>query len=86
MRKTIVSPKGQVVIPSDIREELQFTPGTRLGVEVREGEVRLFALGHVVDKLHGAAAPHRGEVGAFTRERRDNAKREYEKGKRWERF
>lgn len=40
-RKTVVSKKGQVVIPKDTRDMLNLSPGTVLRVEVEKGRVLL---------------------------------------------
>ncbi len=41
MPKTLVSKKGQVVIPKDTREKLNLTPGTVLNVQVEGRKVIL---------------------------------------------
>lgn len=41
MSRTIMSKKGQVVIPKDAREELNLSPGTLLRVEVEKGRIIL---------------------------------------------
>lgn len=41
MSRTLVSKKGQVVIPKDARDKLNLTPGTVLRVEVERGRVIL---------------------------------------------
>lgn len=38
-----VGPKGQVVIPKDIRESVGLHPGDRVDVELRNGEVVIVA-------------------------------------------
>ncbi len=47
------SEKGQVVIPSKIRKQLQITAGTRLFVRVRDGEIVLTPTKDM-DALYGA--------------------------------
>ena len=41
MSKTVVSKKGQVVIPKNARDKLNLTPGTILEVQVEKGRVIL---------------------------------------------
>jgi antitoxin PrlF len=52
-----VGPKGQVVIPKAIRDELGISPGDRVDVERREGEV--------VVRLHRDSAAERRRVAAL---------------------
>ena len=41
MIAAIVSPKGQVVIPAEIRKQLGITPGSLVSVSVQAGAVRI---------------------------------------------
>jgi antitoxin PrlF len=41
MSAAIVSPKGQVVIPAEIRKQLGITPGSLVSVSVHDGAVRI---------------------------------------------
>jgi antitoxin PrlF len=41
MSTAIVSPKGQVVIPAEIRKQLGITPGSLVSVSVQCGAVRI---------------------------------------------
>ena len=48
---TKVSDKGQVVIPKDIRDRLQFTPGTKLIVVATDDAVVLQKIETVAGKM-----------------------------------
>lgn len=43
LRTTVLSTKGQVVLPAAVRAECNWRPGTRLNVEVKGGVVSLSA-------------------------------------------
>ena len=45
MDSVIVSPKFQVVIPKDIREDLKLQPGERLAIIEKEGTIHLIPIG-----------------------------------------
>ena len=55
--KSVVSPKGQVTVPREVREQLGLLPGTVVTFEVRDG-VALLRKGepgaHPVDVLYGS--------------------------------
>ena len=54
--KSIVSSKGQITLPAEVREKLGLLPGTSVHFELREGGVfvRKVAPGlHPVDQLFG---------------------------------
>ena len=57
MSKTLVSKKGQVVIPKDVRERLNLTPGTVLEVQVEDRKVVL----EPVKKLNEEIFVHAGQ-------------------------
>ena len=44
LRTTVLSTKGQVVLPAAVRAECNWRPGTRLNVEVKGGVVSLSAV------------------------------------------
>jgi antitoxin PrlF len=54
--KSTISSKGQITIPVEIRDRLGLTPGTRVEMELREGEVVLrkgVECEHPVDQVFG---------------------------------
>lgn len=53
MRK--VGPKGQVVIPSDIRKMLEIRPGEQVVVEVDDGNV-------IIKRKEGSVADHMSQL------------------------
>ena len=57
MSKTVVSKKGQVVIPKDAREKLSLTPGTVLKVQVEEKRVVLEPLQELPKEAFVQAGP-----------------------------
>ena len=44
MAMTVVTTKGQIVIPAEIRRRLNIKKGTKLSIEERDGELVLKAL------------------------------------------
>lgn len=38
---TVVSSKGQIVIPASLREELQIAPGTRISIQIEQNRLVL---------------------------------------------
>jgi AbrB family looped-hinge helix DNA binding protein len=51
---SIVTRKGQVTVPVEIRRELDLKEGDRIAFVMREGEVRLVRTGSVVERTAGA--------------------------------
>ena len=65
----ISSEKGQIVIPSKIRKQLQIKGGTRFFLRVREGEIVLTPTKDI-DTLYGALSAY-GRPGTTHEEERD---------------
>ena len=57
MARTLVSKKGQVVIPKDARDKLNLNPGTVLRVEVEKGRVILEPFKELPEKAFVRAGP-----------------------------
>ncbi len=57
MPKTLMSKKGQVVIPKDTRERLNLTPGTVLKVEVKDRKVILEPVKELPEEIFVHAGP-----------------------------
>lgn len=58
MYKTVISKKGQVVIPKPIREQLSLQPGTPLTVELKEKQIILQPLLQPPQDIFVEAGPH----------------------------
>lgn len=48
--KTVVSSKGQIVLPAPVRRRLSLAPGTEMRVEVESGHIVLKPIGHAAPK------------------------------------
>jgi AbrB family looped-hinge helix DNA binding protein len=81
-RTVTVGPKGQVVIPKEVRKRVGIEPGQRVRVDEADGEVRV-RRALPLDELQGI---FKGAPGAGTaeleRERRREVERELRKSKR----
>ena len=58
MSKTLVSKKGQVVIPKDVRDKLNLTPGTVLEVQVEDRKVVLDPVKRLNEEIFVHAGQH----------------------------
>ena len=58
MSKTLVSKKGQVVIPKDVRERLNLTPGTVLEVQVEDRKIVLEPVKELNEEIFVHAGQH----------------------------
>lgn len=52
--RTVITRKGQVTVPAEIRRELGLKQGDKVAFIIDEGEVRLARTGSVVAKTAGA--------------------------------
>lgn len=57
--RTVVTRKGQVTVPAEIRRELGLKQGDKVAFILDEGEVRLARTGSVVQRTAGALKSHR---------------------------
>jgi len=48
--KTVVSSKGQIVLPASVRRRLCLSPGTEMRVEVADGHIVLKSIGRSAPK------------------------------------
>jgi len=71
--RTVITRKGQVTVPAEIRRELGLKQGDKVAFIIDEGEVRLARTGSVVAKTAGALKSHKP---SFTAEQlRESAER-----------
>lgn len=78
-----VGPKGQVVIPKAIRDELDIRPGDEVEVEQLDGEVRIRRAEPV--RLLGIWSGDGVSTADVEREHREELAREEQKIRRWSR-
>lgn len=62
MNTTIVTSKGQIVIPSKIRRRLNIKRGTRLYIEEKGGELILKAVTHDYFERIAGVLPTKGKL------------------------
>jgi AbrB family looped-hinge helix DNA binding protein len=74
MESTVVTSKGQVVIPARIRRLLNIKQGTRLHVEERDSEIVLKPLNADYFKKISGALPTKGKLSRMLLEERKLAK------------
>jgi AbrB family looped-hinge helix DNA binding protein len=64
--QTIISSKGQVVVPAELREQLGLKKGTRATWTHEKGRLILMPISErVLDELHGCLKPRPGEPSVF---------------------
>ncbi len=78
-----VGPKGQVVLPKAIRDELGIRPGDQVFVEQGEGEVRIRSAQDEPKSIRGIFANTPGGMADFEAEHRREVEWEEEKLRRW---
>ena len=84
MTTTIVTTKGQIVIPSRIRRHLNIKKGTKLCVIEKEGGIMLKPLTkEYFERMAGIASAKGKGVGALLDER---AKEKENEDKKWSKF
>lgn len=62
---TKVSSKGQVVIPSELRERCGLTEGTRAVWTEQKGQLILTPIERLLDEIQGSLKPRPGEPSMF---------------------
>jgi len=82
--QTVISSKGQVVIPAELRKQLGLSSGCRAVWRERNGELVLTSIEHILDGLQGLLKPLPGQPSGFEeslaeRERQRKREREEER-------
>ena len=81
---TVVSSKGQVVIPAPLRDKLGIKAGTRVAIHEHEDRLVLQPITEAfVSSLRGSCKGKTSLVAALQRERRIEKQRENRLVKRW---
>lgn len=62
---TVVSSKGQVVIPAELRERLKLKKGVRATWREENGRLVLTPIKHLLDEIQGFLKPGPGEPSMF---------------------
>jgi AbrB family looped-hinge helix DNA binding protein len=71
---SVITAKGQVVIPSKLRKKLGFEPGCKVHFEEREGQLVLTVVDiEIIDRLKGSFSgiDLLGELAALRKEERE---------------
>jgi AbrB family looped-hinge helix DNA binding protein len=76
--QTVVSSKGQVVIPAELRERLKLKKGARATWAEENGRLVLTPIEHLLDDIQGFLKPRPGEPSMFEEHLRER-KRERER-------
>lgn len=64
--QTIISSKGQVVVPAELREQLGLKKGTRATWTEEKGRLILMPMtDRILDEIEGFLKPHPGEPSVF---------------------
>jgi antitoxin PrlF len=71
--RTVITRKGQVTVPAEIRRELGLKQGDKVAFIIDDGEVRLVPGGSVVERTAGAFRSHKPPLSA--EELRETAER-----------
>ena len=75
-----IDKQGRLVIPSEVRRQLDIGPGEPVTVWAEEGELRMITLKQAIANIQAIAAklkkPGESVVDEFLRERREEAARE----------
>src|SRR4029077_13418645 len=80
--QTVVSSKGQVVIPAQLREHFGLKKGTRAVWMEQKGQLVLTPIEHLLDEIQGFLKPAPGEPSMFDelfKERQRERERERKK-------
>jgi AbrB family looped-hinge helix DNA binding protein len=66
MRRTVVNAKGQVIIPGELRKQLEIKPGTRITWSEEKGRLILAPMtARRINEIRGFLKPKPGEPSAF---------------------
>jgi len=81
--RTVISSKGQVVVPAELRARLGLKKGTQATWKEERGRLILIPFERILDEIQGCMRPRPGEPSAFEeslaeRERQRRREREEE--------
>jgi AbrB family looped-hinge helix DNA binding protein len=65
MQRPVMSAKGRITIPAELRKKLRLTPGDLLNVSEENGRLVLTPIERLLDEIQGFLKPRPGEPSAF---------------------
>lgn len=75
---TYMDKHGRILIPAEVRKELQFSPGDKFILQVIDNELKVMSLNHAIDEMHALFVKNRDPKGKAVEEFLESKKIEFE--------